>query len=427
MFVDQAKILVKSGKGGDGIIAWRREKYIQYGGPFGGDGGKGGSIIFRADEGLSTLLDFRFRKKIIAEPGQNGGQKNCTGADAEDIYVKVPVGTIVFNEETGAVICDLTAHNQEFVVARGGKGGRGNSHFATPKIQAPEIQENGQPGIALNLRLELKLLADVGLVGFPSVGKSTLISVVSGARPKIGDYPFTTLIPNLGVVDVEGIRSFVMADMPGIIEGASQGVGLGLQFLRHIERTRVIVHIIDVSEYSGRDPYEDYQIINHELEEYKFQLSQRPQVIVANKMDAPGAAERFAKLKEQLGPDKEIIPISALTKTGLKPLLNRIVELLDTTPYFNIYEDMETAEPTLYTLTPEEKGFTVRRLKDHLYEVFGPKIDRLVEKTLFGNDESIKQLSRSLRHLGVDDELRKAGVSNGDMVRIVDYEFEFVD
>jgi GTP-binding protein len=427
MFVDQAKIMVKSGKGGDGIIAWRREKYIQYGGPFGGDGGKGGSIIFRADEGLSTLLDFRFRKKIVAEAGENGGQKNCTGADADDIYVKVPVGTIVFNEETGAVVCDLTTHNQEFVVARGGKGGRGNSHFATPKNQAPEIQENGQPGVAMNLRLELKLLADVGLVGFPSVGKSTLISVVSGARPKIGDYPFTTLIPNLGVVDVEGIRGFVMADMPGIIQGASQGVGLGLQFLRHIERTRVIVHIIDVSEYSGRDPYEDYQIINHELEEYKFQLSQRPQVIVANKMDAPGAEERFAKLKEQLGPDKEIIPISALTKTGLKPLLNRIVTLLDTTPYFNIYEDMETAEPTLYTLTPEEIGFTVRRLKDHLFEVFGPKIDRLVEKTLFGNDESIKQLARNLRHLGVDDELRKAGVVNGDMVRIVDYEFEFVD
>lgn len=427
MFVDEVKIKIKSGKGGDGIIAWRREKYVQFGGPFGGDGGRGGSIIFCADEGLSTLLDLRYKKHITAQPGENGGQKNCTGADAEDIYIPVPVGTIIFDDETGNMLYDLTKHKETFVAARGGKGGKGNTHFATAKNQVPEIQENGEPGKTLNLRLELKLLADVGLVGFPSVGKSTLISVVSGSKPKIGAYPFTTLVPNLGVVDVDGIRSFVMADMPGIIEGASKGIGLGLQFLRHIERTRVIVHIIDISEFSGRDPYEDYLAINHELSEYKFQLSQRPQIIVANKMDTPGAEERLKELRQKIGPEKEIIPISALTKTGLKPLLSRIVSLLDTTPLFNIYDETDLQDEKLYVLDPSDPGFAVRKLKDHLYEAFGPKITHFVDRTLFGSEESIKHLARALRRLGVDDELRKLGIQTGDMVRIVDYEFEFVD
>jgi len=427
MFIDEVRITVKSGKGGDGIIAWRKEKFAQYGGPYGGDGGMGGSIIFRADEGLSTLMDLRFQRKISAEPGDKGGSKNMSGKSAEDITIPVPVGTIIYDEETNRVICDLTKHNETFVVAKGGKGGRGNQHFATSRNQAPEIQENGRPGETKNLRIELKLLADVGLVGFPSVGKSTLISVVSGSKPKIGAYPFTTLVPNLGVVDVEGIRSFVMADMPGIIRGASQGVGLGLEFLRHIERTRVIVHIIDVSADCGRDPYDDYLAINHELEEYKFNLSQRPQIIVANKMDAPGAEERLAELRKKLGPDKEVIAISALTRSGLRPLIARCAQLLDSTPLFNIYDDEAVQDEVVYTTNAEDPGFAVRMLKESLYEVFGPKITTLVERTLFGNEESIKHLSRNLRQLGVDDELRKAGCKNGDMVRIVDYEFEFVD
>ena len=426
MFVDQVRLTVKSGKGGDGIIAWRREKYVQYGGPFGGDGGKGGSIIFQADEGLSTLLDLRYQKKIVAEDGDNGGQKNMHGKDAEDVIVPVPVGTVVFDEETETVICDLTKHKEAFVVARGGKGGRGNSHFATPRNQAPEIQENGEAGIARNLRIELKLLADVGLLGFPSVGKSTLISVVSGARPKIADYPFTTLVPHLGVVDVEGIKGFVMADLPGIIRGASQGVGLGLQFLRHIERTRVLVHVLDLSE-TGRDPYEDYLAVNHELAEYKMALSERPQVVVANKMDAPGAEERLLALQNRLGPKTSVLPISALTKTGLKPLLARIAELLETTPYFDIYEGETRLEEVFYGLDPAEKGFTIRKLKEGLFEAFGPKIDRLIRETTFGNEESIRRFSRNLRRLGVDDALRAEGTKNGDMVRVGDYEFEFVD
>ncbi|MDD3126897.1 MAG: GTPase ObgE [Candidatus Izemoplasmatales bacterium] len=427
MFVDEVQIMVKSGKGGDGIIAWRREKYVPMGGPYGGDGGKGGSVIFRVDEGLSTLLDLRYKKRIIADSGQNGGSKNMTGADGEDVIVSVPVGTIIYDEETNAILCDLTQHNQECVIAKGGKGGRGNTHFATSRNQAPYIQENGELGVTKNLRIELKLLADVGLIGFPSVGKSTLISVVSGSKPKIADYPFTTLVPNLGVVDVEGVKSFVMADMPGIIKGASQGVGLGLQFLRHIERTRVIVHIIDISEASGRDPYDDYLAINHELAEYRFQLSQRPQIVVANKMDTSGAEERLQKLQSQIGTDIKIIPISALTKTGLKPLLHAIVDLLDKTPLFNIYEDSDVVDEVLYDFDPTDPGFTVRQLSDHLFEAFGPRITRMFQKTRFGNEESIKHLSRCLRRMGVDDELRKINIKNGDTVRIIDYEFEFID
>jgi len=429
MFVDQVELTVKSGKGGDGIIAWRREKYVPFGGPFGGDGGKGGSIIFRADEGLSTLLDLRYRRKIVAEPGQNGGQKNMHGADAPDIIVPVPVGTIVFDMESGRMICDLTQHNQTFVVAKGGKGGRGNTHFATPRNQAPEIQENGEPGLTLNLRLELKLLADVGLIGFPSVGKSTFISAVSAAKPKIGAYPFTTLVPNLGVVDVEGVKSFVMADLPGILEGASQGVGLGLQFLRHIERTRVLIHILDLSE-NGRDPFADYQAVNREMAEYHMRLTQRPQILVANKMDADGAEKRLTELRQRLGSQVEIFPVSALTRTGLKPVLQKAAELLEKTPLFDIYEEenAETQEETAYFgLESQDPGFELRQLKEGSYEAFGPKIDRLIEKTLFGNEESIRRLSRSLRKMGVDDALRRAGVRNGDRVRIGDYEFEFVD
>jgi GTP-binding protein len=423
VFIDEVRLKVKSGKGGDGIVAWRREKYIEYGGPAGGDGGKGGSVVFRADEGLSTLLDLRYRKLIRAEDGGNGKIKNMHGADGEDVIVTVPVGSIIYEEGTNRVLADLTKHEESAVIAPGGRGGRGNAQFATSRNQAPEFQENGLPGMTLDLRIELKLLADVGLVGFPSVGKSTLISVVSGSRPKIADYPFTTLVPNLGVVDVEGIRSFVMADMPGIIAGASQGLGLGLKFLRHIERTRVIVHIIDMAATHGRDPYEDYLVINRELKEYRFRLSERPQIVVANKMDLPSAAQNLARFRTLVGPDVDVVPISALTRDGVSALLRKIVEVLDKTPFFDVYEDLEIG-PTTIVEGPE---FMIVKHSEKVWEITGPLVDRLVPKTNFAIEDSVKLLARRFRRAGVDEELRRRGAKTGDTVRIADYEFEFVD
>ena len=316
MFVDQAKLEVYAGKGGDGIVAYRRELKVERGGPFGGNGGKGGSVIFVADEGLSTLLDFRYNKKIKADEGEKGRNKGCYGANAKDTIVRVPVGTTIFDDNTGKMIADIVEKNQEVTIAKGGRGGRGNMAFATGAIRCPDFCEKGEPGEYKKLRLELKVLADCGLVGFPSVGKSTLISSVSQARPKIAAYHFTTLVPNLGMVRLPDGRDFVMADLPGIIEGAHQGAGLGLQFLRHIERCRVIVHIIDMAATDGRDPYEDYVVINNELKEYKMNLSKRPMIIVANKMDQPEAIENLAKFKEKV--DLPIIPISAYTKENLE-------------------------------------------------------------------------------------------------------------
>ncbi|MFA5006510.1 MAG: GTPase ObgE [Candidatus Izemoplasmatales bacterium] len=423
MFIDEARIKIKSGKGGDGIVSWRREKYIQYGGPAGGDGGRGGSVVFQADEGLSTLLDLRYKKVIKADDGENGKTKNCHGADAEDIVVTVPVGTIVYEEPTNRVLCDLTTHGERAVVAPGGRGGRGNARFATPKNQAPEFQENGTPGLTLDLRVELKLLADVGLVGFPSVGKSTLISVVSESKPKIADYPFTTLVPNLGVVNVEGVKSFVMADMPGIIEGAAQGVGLGLQFLKHIERTRVIVHIVDMSASHGRDPYQDWLVINRELAAYKFKLSERPQILVANKMDLPEAVEHLERFRTQVGPGVEIVPISALTRDGVRDLLLKIAELLDRTPFFDVYDDLDIVAGNV----APGPDFEIARPSDKVWEVVGPLVGRLIPRTNFAIEESVKLLARRLRRAGVDDALRKRGVKTGDTVRISEYEFEFID
>lgn len=425
MFVDEVRIEVRSGKGGDGAIAFRREKYVPFGGPSGGDGGKGGSIVFQADQGLSTLVELRYTKHVFAQDGGKGKIKNMHGADAEDTIVKVPAGSIIYDDETNRLICDLTKHGETYVVAPGGKGGRGNVAFATPRNTAPRIQENGQPGKTLKLRIELKLLADVGLVGFPSVGKSTLISAVSQSRPKIADYPFTTLIPNLGVVDVEGVKSFVMADLPGIIEGAHQGVGLGLQFLRHIERTRVILHIIDMSPESGRDPFQDYQVIRNELQSYKMKLAARPELIVANKMDVEGSDERLEAFRKQIGPDKPVYPISAMNRTNIVPMLHKVVETVDKTPLFNIYEDEDTALD--FTYTPDDLGFEVKRPSDHKYSVVGPKIDRLMQQSSFQTDESVTRFLRQLRLLGVDDELRKAGAIDGDTVDIDGYEFEFVE
>ena len=347
MFVDQIKIEVKAGKGGNGMVAFRREKYVPNGGPAGGDGGKGGSIILKVDQGLRTLMDFRYHRIFKAKPGQNGMIKGMYGRGADDTYISVPQGTTVTDAETGELLGDLVEADDELVVAKGGRGGRGNIKFASPKNPAPEIAENGEPGEERKLKLELKVLADVGLVGFPSVGKSTLLSVVTSAKPKIAEYHFTTLVPNLGMVRLDDGRDYVMADLPGLIEGASQGVGLGIQFLRHVERTRVILHLIDMSGVEGRDPYDDFVKINEELKVYDPTLLDRPQIVVASKMDMPDSAKNLAEFKVKLAKDKtlkqvpEVMEISSLTHQGLKELTHRTADVLESTPKFETLAEKE--------------------------------------------------------------------------------------
>ncbi len=429
MFVDQVKIYVKAGNGGDGMVAFRREKFVPNGGPAGGDGGKGADVVFVVDEGLRTLVDFRFKRIFKAEHGEHGMSKSMHGRGAEDLVVKVPQGTIVKDIDTGEIIADLVAHGQRAVIAKAGRGGRGNKRFATPANPAPELSENGEPGQERNVQLELKVLADVGLVGFPSVGKSTLLSVVSAARPKIAAYHFTTIVPNLGMVDAGDGRSFVMADLPGLIEGASQGVGLGHQFLRHIERTRVIVHVIDMSGSEGRVPYEDYMAINNELEQYNLRLMERPQIIVANKMDMPEAEENLKEFKTKIAEDIPVFPISAVTKTGLRELLLAIADKLETTPEFPLNEilEQEDEDTVLYKYIAEEPDFEITREPDGTFVLSGTKIERLFTMTNFERDASISRFARQLRAMGVDEALRKRGAKDGDIVRLLDYEFEFMD
>ncbi len=429
MFVDQVKIYVKAGNGGDGMVAFRREKFVPNGGPAGGDGGKGADVVFVVDEGLRTLVDFRFKRIFKAEHGEHGMSKSMHGRGAEDLVVKVPQGTIVKDIDTGDIIADLVAHGQRAVIAKAGRGGRGNKRFATPANPAPELSENGEPGQERNVQLELKVLADVGLVGFPSVGKSTLLSVVSAARPKIAAYHFTTIVPNLGMVDAGDGRSFVMADLPGLIEGASQGVGLGHQFLRHIERTRVIVHVIDMSGSEGRVPYEDYMAINNELEQYNLRLMERPQIIVANKMDMPDAEENLNEFKTKIAEDIPVFPISAVTKTGLRELLLAIADKLETTPEFPLNEilEQEDEDTVLYKYVAEEPDFEISREPDGTFVLSGAKIERLFTMTNFERDASISRFARQLRAMGVDEALRKRGAKDGDIVRLLDYEFEFMD
>lgn len=425
MFIDDVKLTVVAGRGGNGIVAFRREKYVPRGGPAGGNGGKGGSIIFVGDEGLTTLIDLHYQKKITAKNGENGMSKNKYGKDAPDVYVKVPIGSVIYDLDQDTIIADITRHNQEVVVAKGGRGGRGNAAFVSPKIPAPEFCEQGEPGEIRNIRVELKVLADVGLVGFPSVGKSTLISVVSAAKPKIAAYPFTTLVPNLGVVRVKDGRSFVLADLPGLIEGASKGAGLGIQFLKHIERTRVIVHVIDMGAIEGRDPYNDYLVINNELKNYNEKLLLRPQIVVANKMDLPNAEENLKNFKKRCK-DIDIIPISAYTKDNLDQLLYKIADTLDET---NLDDFLETVsdEVVEYRFIPEPEKFTIDLDDDGIYHVKGPLIQKYMDMTDFSRDENIKLFARKLRNLGVDDKLRSLGVKHGDTVRILGYEFEFFD
>ena len=423
MFIDRAVIEVRSGKGGDGAIAFRREKYVPKGGPAGGNGGRGASIFLRANSRINTLFNFRHSKCFIGEDGEKGGIKNQYGKNSEDIYIDVPVGTVVYEELNHRFIGDLSTDGLVLRVAKGGRGGRGNTCFKSSTNRVPRIAENGEPGESKRLILELKLLADVGLVGFPSVGKSTLLSVVSSAKPEIADYPFTTIIPNLGVVRVKDGRSFVLADLPGIIEGAHQGKGLGLQFLRHIERCRVIVHVIDMGE-SGRNPVEDYKIIQNELNEYGFGLNKRPVIVVGSKMDEEGASERLKSFEKETG--IKCFPISSLADEGIDELLYQCADLLEKTPLFPLFDaEEEQLENKVYTLPDEEKEFEIKHPTSNTWVITGDKIIKFYKMTNISTDDGMMKLLTKLRKLKVDDILEEMGAKDGDLVYLDDFTFEY--
>ncbi|MBS5986163.1 GTPase ObgE [Clostridium paraputrificum] len=427
MFIDKAKIFVRSGKGGNGAVSFRREKYVPLGGPDGGDGGKGGSIVFKVDTGITTLLDFKYRKKFIAEDGEAGSTSKCYGKNGEDLYITVPMGTIIREAETNKVIADLSHKDDVFVLLRGGKGGKGNAKFATPTRQAPHFAEPGMPGEEMQIVLELKLLADVGLLGFPNVGKSTFLSMTTAAKPKIANYHFTTLKPNLGVVAADGVEPFVMADIPGIIEGASEGVGLGLEFLRHIERTRLLIHVVDISGIEGRDPFEDFVKINEELKNYSVKLWDRPQIVVANKTDMlydEEVFENFKKKVQELGFDK-VFKMSAATRDGVDDVIKEAARMLKEIPI----TELEIAEDERYI--PEEKKFTYEiRVEEgeeyDTYYVFGSFVDRLLSAVNVHDADSLRYFHKVLKNKGVLDELREMGIQDGDMVNLNDFEFEYL-
>lgn len=428
MFIDTAKIFIKSGDGGNGAVSFRREKYVPKGGPDGGDAGRGGDVVFVVDSGLRTLMDFRYKKKHVAEKGENGGGNNCHGKDGEDLIIKVPPGTIIKDVETGRVIADLTLENDRVVAARGGRGGKGNARFATPTRQAPNFAEPGQLGEERWVTLELKLLADVGLIGFPNVGKSTILSMVTAARPKIANYHFTTLSPNLGVVEIQGGKSFVLADIPGLIEGAHEGVGLGHEFLRHVERTKVLIHVVDISGVEGRNPIEDFDKINDELKLYSEKLTTKVQVIAANKADIPGAEENFEAFKKEME-DRgyRIFKISAATNSGLRELMLYVSGLLDKIPQEETKYDEEESE-AYYKLEGErdEKGYEIVREND-AYVITGPFVDWIFRKVNINDNESLKYFQKVLRRKGIIDELKNMGIQDGDTVRMNDFEFDFID
>lgn len=424
MFIDTAKVFVKSGDGGHGAIAFRREKYVPLGGPAGGDGGKGGSVILEVDKEMTTLLDFTYKKKYSAERGEDGGTSNKYGSDGDNFIIKVPLGTIVRDVETNKIMADLSHVGDRVVVAKGGKGGKGNSKFATPTRQAPKFAEPGMPGEERWITLELKLLADVGLLGFPNVGKSTLLSMVSRAKPKIANYHFTTLKPNLGVVNVKGIKSFVMADIPGIIEGASEGVGLGIQFLRHIERTRVLIHVVDISGVEGRDAIEDFIKINEELKKYSIKLWDRPQIIAANKADMLYDEEIFTNFEEKMkefGYGK-VFKISAATGEGVEDLMKEAARVLSEIPV----TDLEIPEEERFV--EEEKQFTYEIHVDEegVYVVEGSFVDRLLLAVNVHDPHSLNYFHKVLKNKGVFADLQEMGVTDGDMVRVGDFEFEYL-
>lgn len=421
MFIDEVVIKVEAGNGGDGCLAFRREKYVAMGGPFGGNGGHGSNIIFKVDEGLHTLIDLRYMKTIKGKKGENGRGKNQNGAAADDVIIKVPQGTIVTDLGTGFIIADLKEKDDELVVAYGGRGGRGNTAFKTQSNPAPNFAENGEPGEVKELKVELKLLADVGLVGMPSVGKSTIISCVSKAKPKIAAYHFTTLTPNLGVVRTKDGRSFVIADLPGLIEGTSLGEGLGDRFLKHIERTRVIAHVIDMSAFEGRDPYLDYVTINKELENFNKDILKKPEIIIANKMDLPSAKENLEKFKQKIG-DKKIFEVSAMTNTGLEDVVTSLADMLDEIPVTALYEDDKFESHVLYKFKKDEP-YTITK-EDDCWVIRGDEIEKIFKMTKF-TDEGLARFSKKIRKMGVDDKLIELGAEPGDKVRILDFFFEY--
>lgn len=422
MFIDEVVLKVIAGQGGNGCTSFRREKYIPMGGPNGGNGGRGSDIIFKVDEGLRTLIDLRYQKTIKGKRGAHGEGSDRNGRGAEDIVIKVPPGTTVTDIGTGLIIADLTKNGEEAIIAKGGRGGRGNKAFATHANPAPEISEYGEPGEEREVKVELKLLADVGLVGMPSVGKSTFLSVISASKPKIAAYHFTTLSPNLGVVKTKDGRSFVVADLPGLIEGASLGEGLGDQFLKHIERTRVIAHIIDMSGFEGRDPYEDYKIINKELEDFNKKIIKKPMIVIANKMDIEGAKENLIEFKKKVS-NVEIFEISAINHEGIDEVLIKLADMLDTIEKEPIYDESKFESHVLYKFK-KEQPFTITRDSDGTWVIRGEEIEKLFKMTKFTSDDSIKRFSNKLRKMGIDDKLYEMGAQEGDSVRIMDFIFE---
>ena len=420
MFIDEVEIDVIAGDGGNGCMAFRREKYVPMGGPFGGDGGKGSDIIFKVDTGLNTLIDLRYQKQIKGKKGENGEGKARQGKNAENVIVRVPLGTVITDLDTNLIIADLTKKDDEVIVAYGGRGGRGNMSFATRSNPAPNFAENGEPGEVKRVKIELKLLADVGLVGMPSVGKSTLISKISASKPKIAAYHFTTLNPNLGVVKVDS-RSFVVADLPGLIEGASLGEGLGDKFLKHIERTRVIAHVIDMSGFEGRDPYDDYVIIRKELENFSKDLIKKPEIIIANKMDMPESEKNLEEFKHKV--DKKIYPISAINNDGLDKVLTELANMLDKIEKKPLYEEEKFESHILYKFK-KENPFTITK-EDDTWVIKGEEVEKLLKMTRFSNEEAANRFANKLRRLGIDDKLRELGAKEGDYVRILDLEFEY--
>ncbi len=421
MFIDEVNLKLVAGRGGDGCTSFLREKFVPLGGPDGGNGGSGGSIIFKADKGLKTLIDLRYRKLLKASSGEMGRGKNQTGASAEDMIVVVPIGTTIKDNDTNLVICDLTEDKQECVVAKGGRGGKGNAAFMSNKNKAPYTSELGEPGQERNVSLELHLLADVGLVGFPSVGKSSLISVISAAKPKIADYHFTTLSPNLGVVKADDY-SFVVADLPGLIEGSSKGVGLGDKFLRHASRCKIVCHVLDMAQVDGRDVIEDYEIIRKEIKEYDETLYNKKEIIVANKMDLSNATENLKRFKEKYK-DKEVIEVSAATKMGVQKLIYKLKDILKNTPDINLYENNEFEDYVLYEFK-NNKPYTITK-DGNVWVVSGEKLEKLLKMTRFNSDEAALRFASKLKRLGVDDELKSLGAKHGDTVRILDQEFEY--
>ena len=427
-FSDKVTIRIRSGDGGDGHVSFRREKYVANGGPDGGDGGRGGDLIFEVDPGLNTLSDFRYQQKFFAKNGEPGGKRRCHGADGDDLVVKVPPGTIVREATTGQVITDMSYENTREVILKGGRGGKGNMNYATPTMQAPKYAQPGKPGIELTVILELKVIADVGLVGFPNVGKSTLLSRVSAAKPKIADYHFTTLNPNLGVVDLDGAKGFVMADIPGLIEGAAEGIGLGHDFLRHIERTRVIVHVVDAASVEGRDPIEDINAINKELSDYDEELAKRPQIIAANKLDCVSTEERddiIALLKEEFdSKGVEVYPISAATGEGVKELLYGIRRLLDETPIEPVTFEREY-EINLPDFSDEPYTVSVSEEEENTYLVEGPRIERMLGYTNLDSEKGFVFFQKFLKENGIIDELISLGIEEGATVKIYGWQFEY--